>query len=268
MGSALGPWGAAAGGVIGGALGYFGSGGGSAPDPRLSQLQNRDYLLQQAQRGVGDVRNRQAPQARRTVLQGGPDMGMQQQSRDANWALAQRLRAISEGTQQGAGEMAVNRGANTAIAQQQGAAMMSRGPMAGAGALTAARNTAEIGTNAAGQAGIAAMQDQQGAQGLLSQVLSQQRQQDIGVAQMQQQAIFQQAGLDQATSLANAQARLQAMGMNDQAAIAYLAQIQGMDVAEMQARLGREITQMQQPGLMPGLLQAGGQVLAAQAMKS
>ena len=51
------------------------------------------------------------------------------------------------------------------------------------------------------------------------------------------QRIFQQAQLNQSTSLANMQARLQAMGMNDQAALGYMAQLLGLSTAEMQARM-------------------------------
>jgi hypothetical protein len=279
--------GGAAGAVIGGApgaaLGYLGAGQasgevnvrdallggiGRSPDPNNARYDDRAFIFQNAQQGMQAAQGRQAPQANYTQLRGGPNMGNVNASRDANMQLAGDLRAVASGQKQGAGEMAVNRGANTAIAQQQGAAMMSRGPMAGAGALTAARNTADIGTNAAGQASIAAGQDQASANNLLSQVLGQTRAQDIGVAQMEQQQIFQQAGLDQATSLANAQARLQTMGLNDQAALAYLAQITGMNQAEMAARIAQENTALQQPGILPGLLQAGGQVAGAAAMAS
>lgn len=237
-------------------------GAGKQVNPANAQYGDRQYVMNVAQNGMSAVNSRQAPQAQRTVLGGAPNMAPQGQARDASMQLAQTLQGIAGGQQKGAGELAVGRQTNQALANQQGAAMMARGPMAGAGALTAARNSADISGAAAGQAAQAAAGDQANANALLSQVLGQTRAQDLGVAGMEQQQVFQQAGLDQATSLANAQARLQTMGMNDQAALAYLSTITGMNQAELAARMQQEQTQLSQPGILPGILQAGGQIAA------
>jgi hypothetical protein len=93
--------------------------------------------------------------------------------------------------------------------------------------------------------------------------------QQAGLANMdaQNQRVFQQAGLDQSTSLANMQSRLQAMGMNDQASLAYLSQLYGVDAAEMQARLQQEQLRLQGQAnknqLLGNLLVAGGTVAGA-----
>ena len=84
----------------------------------------------------------------------------------------------------------------------------------------------------------------------------------------QNMRVFEQARLDQATSLADQASRLQTMGMNDQASIAYLAQLYGIDQAEMQARLQLELGKMAEPkspSKLGGLMTVGGTIIGGVA---
>lgn len=231
-------------------------------DPNAGKITDADELRRRMQMGFNAVQNRQAPQAGYTqvgqVATGTAaqvDPRQQAQARAMQAQLAGHLTGVLSGQQAGAGELAVNRQANQAVAQQQAAARMQRGGNAALAGRTAAINTADIGLNAAGQAQQAAVQDQQVAGGQLAGVAGQMREQDIGLAgqnaqlkqQMnvrnldaQDQRVFQQAGLDQATSLSNMQSRLQTMGMNDQAALQYMSQLFGLSATEMQGRLAQE----------------------------
>lgn len=243
---------------------FLWGGASKEPDPANSRFGDRDLIMQQIQQGLGGVQGRQAPQSG-NIQMGNVDYRNQAARSAQQGQQISQLQGIASGQQAGAGELAVNRQVQQALGAQQGAAMMQRGSAASTAGLGASRNMADIGIQGAGQAAQAQMADQGQAQQLLAQALGGARQQDIGVAQMQQNQIFQQAGLDQATSLANAQARLQMMGMNDQAAIAYLAQLTGMNAAEMQARLAQEGAVMGQQGLIGPLLQTAGTVGAAAA---
>ncbi len=264
---------------------------------QMATTQSGDWIRNQTMQGMLDAQGRAAPQAGRTQIgqvstYGGAtiNQGPQDQFRARELALADRLTGISTGAQQGAGELAVQRQGQRAAAQQIGMARMQRGAGAGMAGLTAARNVGNLGIATAGQAQQAAMGDQQMANQTLSGLLGQGRGADIGLATsqagMQQQAglasmdarnqrVFQQAGLDQATSLANMQARLQQTGMNDQAALGYLAQLYGLDVAEMQARLQAEQLRQGQQQIdnaesigLGDLLQAGGTLGAAKLAAS
>jgi len=263
--------------------------GGSQPetDPRNAQLQSADYLRNQSMQGLMGVQGRQAPQAGYTRV-GNVYTGQASQlngSQQAQWranqmALANRLQGISTGQQAGAGELAAQRQGARAIGQQMGMARMQRGGNAALAARGAARNAGNIGLATSGQAQQAAMGDQQMANQTLTGLMGQGRQQDIDIAgqnaQLQQgmsmanlsaqnQRVFQQAGLDQSTSLANMQSKLSTMGMNDQAALAYMAQLFNVDLAEMQARLGQEQLRIsgESKGMFGDLLQAGGTMGAA-----
>lgn len=243
-------------------------------DPENAKLQNRDFLDKRIKDSLNAIRSRRAPQAGYTQIGQVQQMGVGNQFRTGQMNLANRLEGIASGQQQGAGELAARRAANAAIAQQQAMARMQRGSGAAMGAREAARNSANIGLAGAGQAQQAALQDQQAANAQLAGVLGQGRQGDmqIGLANMdaQNQRIFQQAGLNQATSLANMQARLQSMGMNDQATLAYLAQLYGMDAAEMQARIQQEGIEAGsiQPAMGPAIMGQAGQLATAGAIFS
>jgi hypothetical protein len=259
----------------------------NSPDPNKAKFGDRDYIQNTVQQGIAGAQNRQAPQAGGTTVgnvftgQGATiAQGPQTQFRGGQMDLANRLQGIASGQMQGAGEMAVQRQVGQAIAGQQAMARSARGGGAGLAFRGAARNAADVGVAGAGQAQMAALQDQSAANAQLAGVLGQGREQDVGLAtsqanlgqQMnlanlsaQNQRIFQQAGLDSATSLANMQAKLQAMGMNDAAALGYLQQLSGMNQAELAARMQQEQAAMAQPGLLGGLISAGGTVAAAAA---
>ena len=225
---------------------------------------------------VGDVSTIQGQQV---------DPRMQAEMRRRQMALFDQMSGIASGTQMGAGEMAAQRGTNRAIAQQQAMAAMARGGNAGIAQRAAARGAADIGVMGAGQMAQARSADQQAAMAMLGQGLGQARGQDIGMAttnaQLMQQAnlanmdaenqkVFQQAGLDQSTSLANMESRLRMIGMNDQAALQYLSLLFNMDLAEMQARLEQDKISVAgyQPSRWPDLIMGGGQAAASAAMMS
>lgn len=246
-------------------------GAGRSPDPNAARYGDRDLIMQQIQQGLAGTQGRVAPQSDRINMGGTPqiNMGPQNQYRAGQNQLIGQLQGVASGQRAGAGELGVNRQVQQALGAQQGGARMSRGSSASTGALGAGRNMADIGIQGAGAAAQAQQADIGQAQQLLAQTLGGARGQDIGLAsqqaQMQQAQVFQQAGLDQATSLANAQARLQMMGMNDAAALAYLSQLTGMNAAELQARMVQEAAAMGQQGLIGPILQAGGTVAAAAA---
>lgn len=259
--------------------------GKQSTDPTKAVLTDRDYIIGQVKDSIANTQNRQAPQAQNTtvapVVTGQATQlatGAADQARAQQQQLIQQQMAIANGQQAGAGELAAQRQAVRAAAQQQAMAASQRGPNAALAARSAGRNVADIGAAAAGQAQQAALQDQANAMGQLGQLTTGMRGQDIDVAgqnaqltqnmnlanlNAQNQQIFQQAGLNQATSLANMQARLQVMGLNDQASLAYLAQLYGVDQTEMAARLSQEATQFGQKGVFGDILAAGGTLGAA-----
>ncbi len=203
--------------------------GGKATQGMPTQPQTAGYQRDYLQ---NDFMNRSAP----TMNTAQADQARAQQSQ-----LAQMLFDQSRGLTPGAGELAVQRQANNALAAQASQAQMARGAGAGMAARTAARNSADIGTNAAGQAGIAQMQDQQAAQNQLAGLLGQTRGQDI-----------QTAGANQQAQLA--QQQLQLGG---------LAQLLGVDQAALQQDLARRNLKQGDKGMLPSLLQIGGQIGAA-----
>jgi Chaperone of endosialidase len=267
-------------------------GGGSKVhlSPNAGKLPGADELRRLGREGFQGAGGREAPMAQRTMVapvrtgqaaQLSP--GANAQSRDLQLQLANRLLGISSGQEMGAGEMAAMRQGNQAIAQQQAMARMGRGANAPLAARAAATNTANIGLNTAGQAQQAALQDQQVASGQLAGVAGQMRGQDIDVAgqnaQLRQgmnlanlsaenQRIFQQAGLDQATSLADQQAKLAQTGMNDQAQIAFLSQMYNVSTAQMQGLLERQRLRIANQGtpIAPAIIGGAAQVGAAYAM--
>ncbi len=177
--------------------------------------------------------------------QGAPTLstGQIDQSRGQQNQLASMLFNQARGLTPGAGELAVQRQANNALANQASMAQMSRGAGVGMAARTAARNAADIGTNAAGQASIAQMQDQQAAQGQLGSLLNATRSQDIQVA-----------GANQSSQLAQQQQNLGA-----------LSQLLGVDQAALQQDAARRQIAAGDKGMLPSLLQVGGQIGAAYA---
>lgn len=239
-------------------------------NPANARFTDGQYLSGQYQQGAAMAADRQAPQAARTQLGSAAqlDASQQAQFRDQQMAQANRLGMIASGQQQGAGELAAQRQANRAIAQQQAMARMGRGQPGMQRA--AARNAADLGTTAAGQSQIAALQDQQAANAQLGSVLAQGREADIGMAgqnaQLAQQRMLQQGSLDQQRLLANVDMELRSRGLNDQTRLAYLSQLAQMNQAEMAGRLGQEQVAMTQPSGAASFLQSAGPIIAAAAM--
>lgn len=246
--------------------------------------QDGDYIRGQTKAGILNAQTRQTPQMQGAQVgqvqgYGGAtiNQGPQGQTRDHQMALAQRLAGVGDGSVMGAGQMAARQEGNRAIAQQQAMARMGRGGNAALAARGAAMNTGNIGLNVAGQAAQAQRADAQMANQTRAQILDSTRGQDIGLAtsqagmtqqaglasmDAQNQRIFQQAGLDQATSLANMQSKLQMIGMNDQAILGYLSQLYGVSTAELQARVALENGQGEAPGTSTGRQLLGGALVA------
>lgn len=204
--------------------------GGKATDNMPTQPQTADYQRNYLQNylatGAPVMNTAQVNQAR----------GQQQQ-------LGDMLFRTANGQQAGAGELAVQRQANRALANQTSTAQMARGANAALAARNAARNSADIGVNAAGQAGIAQLNDVTAAQSQLGQLLGTQRAQDIQVAGANQQAELGQRQLQ----------------------LGALAQMLGVDEATLRQDLAKRGLNMQDQGMLGTLLQVGGQVGAAYA---
>lgn len=255
-------------------------------DPALAKWDDRDFLRGNYQDSASTVGQRQAPQAGGTQLgrvglapAAQVDPSQQAQVRAMQMAQAQRLGAIASGQQQGAGELAVQRQLAQAAAAQQAQARMQRGLSGASAARGAARNLSQLGVTGAGQAQMAALQDQQAANQQLGSLYDQTRGADLSIAaqnaqlaqqtglqqgQLNQQAMLQQGQMDQATQLANMNAQLQMLGMNDEARRAYLNQLAQMNQSEVAARTGQAQVAMQQQDAYRGqLMQAGGVALAA-----
>ncbi len=206
-------------------------------NPQDAQLAHGDYYRDMSKGYINQVDNRNAPQAYEH-----PEF------RNAQSGLVQQLQGVSSGQQAGAGELAARRAISRALASQQSMAASQRGGNAALAAREAARNSAQLGTQGAGQAQQAAMQDQMQARGLLGQVTAQGR------------------SADQAMQLANLNAQLQARGMDDQQRVALMSQLFGIDQAEMAARMQQAQAQAaagRSQGFAGDLLQAGGTLGAA-----
>lgn len=260
---------------------------GQTPDPNKSQYQDRDMIMGQITSGLAGAANRAAPQAGGVqvapVAQGTAaqiDQGRYNEWRGRQMGLADQLGRVATGQEAGAGELAVQRQIQNGLAGQQATARMARGGGAGMALRNMAAGAGALATTGAGLGQQAAMGDQAAARGQLAQVLGQGAGQDIGVAQgnaslsqqmnlanldAKNQQIFQQAGLDQATSLANLQARLQTMGMNDAQIQAYMSALLGMNATELQARMAQEQAALGQKGILGDLMSGAGMIGAAYA---
>lgn len=171
-----------------------------------------------------------------------PQAPLDSQFRSGQLQQIQQLRGIASGQQQGAGELAVQRQIANANAAQQAQARMARGGQNAALAYRgAANNTAGIGLAGAGQSQQAAMGDQMQAQGLLTGALGQGR------------------GQDNQTQIANLDAQLRQMGMNDATRLAYINQMITIQQGS-QARSDAANARDQQ--MMGNMISAGGTVAA------
>lgn len=243
--------------------------GGSATQGLPTGTAHNDYMAGYLQNQLNTVGNRAAPQANAYQLGAAAQLNGQReaQARAQQDALAGRLGQIALGQTAGAGELTVNRQVGQATAAQQAAARMARGANAALAARNAARNTADIGVAGAGQASIAQMQDQQGANNQLAGLLGQMRGQDVDVAsqnaQLLQQRNLMQGQFGQQANLANQNAALQQTQLNQNAQMGYLAQLLGLDQAQLQQLMAVRGMSMQDTGHLGQLLQAGAGIGAA-----
>ena len=118
---------------------WFGNQGSTPIDPNAAKLQtagaNRDYI----NRALGGVAGREAPQANAAQL----NQGNYNQWRAQQMGLANTLGQVASGQQAGAGELAVNRQIDQAMAAQQSAANSARGANAMLAGRQAVRGAAD-----------------------------------------------------------------------------------------------------------------------------
>ena len=241
----------------------------AALDPANFQMQGGDYLRNYASGQLGGVQGRQAPTAQAQQLAAASQLagGPQNQVRGQMMNLAGQMQGVADGSQAGAGELAVRRQANQAAANQFAGMNMARGGNAPGAARNAARALGDLGTNAAGMASTSALSDQMNARGQLAGLLQGTRGQDLDFAsqnaQLQQQRNLMQGQFGQQTNLANQQAALQQRGMNDQYGLGLMGQYAGVSEAELRARMARAGMYQEDKGMLPDLLQMGGTMGAA-----
>lgn len=195
--------------------------------------------------------------------------GQMDQSRGGLMGVAGNLGAIAGGQRMGAGEMAVNRQMGQANAAQHSLAMAARGANSALAYRNAARNTADNGLAGAAAAGQAQMADQQAANQQLAGIYGGMYGQDASVAgqnaQLSQQAGTTNAQLGQQAAMANQSAQLSQTQMNDARQIQALGQQLGWDQARINAEMQKAGIAAQDKGMLPSLLQLGGQIGAAYA---
>lgn len=173
-----------------------------------------------------------------TVNQPALNFGQANAINNQQGQLADQLQQVSTGQAKGAGELAVDRQVGQASAAQQALARMSRGSNAALAARQAARTTADIGAQGAGQAAQSALSDQVNARNQLAGVLGQ-----------QQQGAYQQQGLN-----------LNQYQAQNQAAQGYLSQLMGQDQSQFNNQLQKNQLGMQDQGHLAQLIGAAGQV--------
>lgn len=228
--------------------------GGDATKGIDSKPRQYDAATQQLGEMASTAQGRAAPVFSAAQL----DMGPQGQSRQGMMDVAGRLGGIANGMTPGAGELAVNRQLSAAQAAQNSAARMARGANSALVYRNAMRNQADMGLAGAGQAAAAQMQDQTAANQQLTSLYGTMRGQDIGVA-------GENAQLTQQANMANQGAQLTQQQMNDARQIQALGQQLGWDQARINAELAKAGIAMNDKGILPGLIQGGGQALAAYA---
>lgn len=194
----------------------------------------------------------------------GTQAGQQQLERGQIDALLQqqqgtvgRMQGLEGGLQSalagrgGAGTMAAERSLLTGQRNLQSMAASARGLTAGSAVREAARQSAILSAEGAGQVGQVRAQEQQQAQAQLQALLGQQ-------AAVQ----GQQAGMEAGLSGTNLQALLGQQAQADQLRLAGMQGLQGLDEAALQRRLAIQQAN-QKPGALGALLTAGGAAAGA-----
>ncbi len=175
----------------------------------------------------------------------GAQAGQQQLDRSRIDAIVGRQQGLEGSLQNalagrgGAGTMAAERNLLTGQRNLQSMAASTRGLTAGSAMREAARQSAILAAEGAGQVGQVRAQEQQQAQGQLAALLG------------------QQAGMEAGLSGTNLQALLGQQAQADQLRLSGIQGLQGLDEAEKQRRLAI-MMQNQKPGALGPLLQLAG----------
>lgn len=243
--------GAIGGGIIGGIGGLFSGGDDAPPPPPPNPI---------ATAALGNIVS--GAQGRGAASIYGSQFTVDPTGRQGILDTTGRLGRIAAGTQQGAGEMAVNAQVGRANAAQMAAARASHGANAALAFRNSMRNQADIGLAGAGQAGAMRLQDQAAANQQLGGLFANLYGQDANVAS-------QNAQLSQAAQQANLQAQMQQRQMNDAYQIQALGQMQGWSQQQIdayRAQLQQQQIDMQRPNIMGNLAQGAGTFMQLKAM--
>jgi len=222
------------GAIIGGGLGLLGGFGGESENDK----RQREMLMQY----YNQVGGRAAPQAGAAAQSGYSGF------RSNQAALISRLEAMANGQGPSLAKQQFEQATDRNMRGQQAMAASGRGgPLA---QLTAVNNMASLGANAAQGSALARTNEQMQAIGQLGGVINQGRGADENTNMFN-------AGQQNNTSLANLDARLRAMGMNDQARLQILQQLGGQNTRQSQT-----------PGLGDQILAGGAGMFAQGATQS
>lgn len=206
-GSAFGPWGTAIGGGLGLLSGFLGP---SGDDPNKKYKEQLAALAKQ-------FGNRDAPQ-----LPGGPATSNYSDARANQAGLIAQLEAMARGEGPSAAAIQMRDAMDRAVAAQTSAAATAtgRGVNPGAAYLNASNMGAALTAQGARDTAVLRAQEQLNAVGQLGQVVGQTRAADENTNQFN-------ANSQQNFNLANLQATLQTMGLNDEAQLRALLGIIG-----------------------------------------
>lgn len=185
---------------------------------------NEELKKRQAefQRQMQEVQNRKAQQVAAAQINTGP----QDQFRNAQLGLVSQLQQQAAGQGPSIANMQLQQGADRNLKNAIAMQASQRGGMAGGLAMrNIAQQRADIGQQLAGQAGMQRLQEQQQAQQMLGGVSGGARGQDIGLA-------TEQAQLGQQAALANQNANLQQMALNDKMSSFYNTGLADLDMAQ------------------------------------
>lgn len=230
-----GPFGALLGGGLGGLMGLFGPSG-----PSTQSYQDQ---LQKLSAGYG---NRTAPQM------GPAAQGSYSSFRSNQAGLISQLEAMARGEGPSAATMQMREAMDRAAGAQSSAAAGAggRGVNAGAALRNASNNTAAIQSQGARDTGLMRVNEQMGAINQLGQTVAQGRAGDENMNQFNAQAQNQMA-------MANLQAKLQQLGLNDEAQLRALLGAMGA-AGSAPPGLGTQVL-AGGASAVPGLLQWRGQ---------
>lgn len=197
-----GPFGALVGGALGGIAGLF---GGNQQDAFRGRLNSLDQQFA----------GRAAPQAGPAAQAGLSSF------RDNQQGLVNRLEAMAAGQGPSLAQAQLQAATDRNVKQQQALAAGARGPNAAMAQFQAANNAAQLGAQAAQDAGAARIAEQQMALQQLGLALHGARGQDEDMGRFN-------AGQQNDVMLANLQAQLQGRGQNDLARLQLLQMLGGM----------------------------------------